>query len=156
MSRLRMATRMNRDALYVRFSAALFLILTAVVLLTFRHYGASWDERLQHEYGEKVLRYYTSFLRDRSAFVMPDLFHYGGFFEVLSVLAARVLPLGTHETRHLMSALCGITGIFACWSIVRVLAGPGAAFWAAFLLTLYPPYYGHMFINSKDIPFAVF
>src|ERR1700733_4959319 len=142
---------MSRDTMYVRLSALLFVVLTAIVLLTFRDYGASWDELLQHRYGEAVLLYYTSFFKDRSSFMISNLYHYGAVFEVLSVWATRILPLGRYEARHLISALCGIAGILRCWKIARLVAGPAAAFWTALLLTLYPSYYGHMFINSKDI-----
>lgn len=145
----------NTNGLYKYLSLALFLIATAFVFLTFRHYGVSWDERLQWEYGEKVFRYYSSLFRDHSWISTGDLFYYGGFFELIAVLAARMLPLGVYETRHLIIALCGIAGILASWQTVRLLAGLKAAFWTALLLVLYPSFYGHMFINSKDIPFAV-
>jgi hypothetical protein len=140
--------------LYLRLAAALFLILIVLVSATFQDYGISWDEGFQHEYGERILRFYTSLFKDRSSLVPGDLANYGGAFEVPAVLATRTLPFDLYETRHLLTALTGIAGIFACWRIVRLLAGPAAAFWAVLLLSLYPSYYGHMFINSKDIPFA--
>jgi Dolichyl-phosphate-mannose-protein mannosyltransferase len=148
----------NRNGLYDRLSVALFLMLTLIVAGTFRHYGASWDEPLQYNYGAMVVHYYTSSFKDLSALYVADfnLQYYGGFFEVVSWFATRILPFGIYETRHLISALCGIVGIVACWRLVRFLSGTRAAFWTALLLALYPPYYGHMFINSKDIPFAVF
>jgi hypothetical protein len=144
------------STLYVRLSVGLFATVTIIVVLTFQHYGISWDEFLQHDYGEAVLRFYTSFLHDRSSIsAVGNLSNYGGLFEILCVLATRVSPFGVYETRHLLTALFGITGILAAWRIACSVAGPGAGFWTAFLLAFYPPYYGHMFINSKDIPFAV-
>ena len=146
---------MSQDSLYQRLSIALFLALTLLVLLTFTNYGTSWDEEGQHLYGESVFRFYLSLGAIRSfTEIGGNLHYYGGFFELLSYVSTLVSPIGLHETRHLVSALCGIVGILGCWRLARLLAGSGAAFWAALLLTLYPSYYGHMFINSKDIPFA--
>ena len=143
------------DRFYGRLSAALFIALTVVVLYTFSDYGASWDEEGQHLYGGAVFRFLSSLGADRSAVSISDNLNlYGGFFEVLSYIGTRISPLGVHETRHLLSALCGIIGILGCWKLAQLLAGARAAFWAAFLLSVYPSYYGHMFINSKDIPFA--
>jgi hypothetical protein len=152
----RLALARQPHELYVSLSTLLFVIVTGLVLVTFRHYGASWDEQVQHEYGEAVLRFYSSLFRDRSATALGDLSRYGGFIELLEVFATRISPFDVYATRHLLDGLCGVAGIFACWKIARFLAGLGSAFWTALLLALYPSYYGHMFVNSKDIPFAVF
>src|SRR5690348_3009952 len=99
------------STLYVRLSVGLFATVT-IIVLTFQHYGISWDEFLQHDYGEAVLRFYTSFLHDRSSIsAVGNLSNYGGLFEILCVLATRVSPFGVYETRHLLTALFGITGI---------------------------------------------
>src|SRR5262252_265246 len=37
--------------LYIRLTAVLFATVTILVFLTFRHYGLSWDEYLQYNYG---------------------------------------------------------------------------------------------------------
>jgi hypothetical protein len=145
---------MTQDTLYRRLSACLFVLLTCLVLITFSDYGMSWDELAQDTYGELLLRFYTSFFTDRAAIYEFDLFYYGGFFELLSKVATRLLPFGIYESRHLMSALFGVLGVLGCWKLTGLVSNAGAAFWSAVLLTLYPSYYGHMFINSKDIPFA--
>jgi hypothetical protein len=94
--------------------------------------------------------------KDRSALSAEHSLHYyGGFFETVAVLWTRLLPFGPYESRHLLNALFGVIGLFGCWKLVRFLTNSSAAFWTVLLLALYPSYYGHMFINSKDIPFAV-
>jgi hypothetical protein len=151
-----MMTPVKRARAYDLLSVIGVLLLTAVTLITFRHYGASWDEPGQQEYGEAIVRFYTSGFHDRWAVSFMDVFYYGGIFEVPAALATRLMPFGVFETRHLLGALCGIVGIVGCWKLAHYLGGSGAAFWSGLLLALYPPYYGHMFINSKDIPFAAF
>jgi hypothetical protein len=138
-------------------SIALFFLLLILVLTTYASYGISWDEPVQHNYAIKVLRYYTSLLQDKAALSAENsAFYYGAFFEVMSELFHYIVPIGIYESRHLFCAIAGLIGILGCWKVVRLLVNPAAAFWTAILLALYPSYYGHMFINSKDIPFAVF
>lgn len=145
---------MPRTRAYSWLSPALFVILVLVAAATFQDYGMSWDERAQHIYGEKVLSFYTSSFTDRSALTWGDLYYYGGFFEVLAAGATRLLPLDPYDVRHLLVAIFGIAGIGGAWRLCRLLAGHRAAFFTAILLATYPAYYGHSFINSKDIPFA--
>jgi hypothetical protein len=138
-------------------SIALGLLLLILVLSTYQSYGISWDEPVQHHYAMTVLRYYTSLFQDKAALSAEySAFYYGAFFEVMSELFHYIAPIGIYESRHLFCALTGLLGILGCWKAVRLLVNPAAAFWTAVLLALYPSYYGHMFINSKDIPFAVF
>jgi len=147
----------NPDQLYIRASIILIAVLGIIILWTFKDYGVSWDDPLQHKYGEAVLRYYTSLFRDRSALSMENgLHYYGGFFEVVAVLATRMLPFQVFDTRHLVTAIAGLLGILGTWKLAALLHSPGAGFWSSLLIALYPSFYGHMFINSKDIPFAAF
>ena len=71
-----------------------------------------------------------------------------------AALAAKVLPFGLFETRRLLGAAVGIVGLIATWRIGRRLAGPIAGLIALLLLAACPLYYGHMFMNAKDAPFA--
>ncbi|NJL50284.1 MAG: glycosyltransferase family 39 protein, partial [Blastochloris sp.] len=41
------------------------------------------------------------------------------------------------------------------WRLGRRLGGPYAGLAGMVLLALCPLYYGHMFMNAKDVPFAV-
>ena len=71
-----------------------------------------------------------------------------------AALAAKVLPFGLFETRRLVGAAIGIIGLLATWRIGRRLGGPVAGLTALVLLATCPLYYGHMFMNAKDAPFA--
>src|SRR5437764_5018584 len=64
-------------------------------------------------------------------------------------------PLGVYETRHLLNGFVGLVGLLGCWKLGRVLGGARTGFIALLFLLLTPNYYGQMFNNPKDIPFAV-
>jgi hypothetical protein len=128
------------------------LVLLAVILGTFRDYGITWDEGVHNRHGRQIVRWYTTLGQDTSA--IEHLHLYGGVFEV-AVQALRPLsPLETFDTRHLINALFGLLGVVAAWGLGRRLGGPAAGFWSALLLTLTPRFYGHVFANPKDVPFA--
>lgn len=137
-----------------RLTYLLFLLVAALVALTFRDYGLSWDEPFHIEYGERLLRYYTSGGADSSAFSYINLYLYGGLFDAPVALLAKWLPFELAESRHLLIATTGLLGLVGTWRLARLLAGSRAGFFAALLLITMPGWYGHLFINPKDIPFA--
>ena len=143
---------------YDKASIALVLIVLAIILATFYDYGITWDEPLQDEYGDLVVEYYRSRLGDEPdnrALDFHNLYLYGGAFDSLVALARKVSPFPRFETRHFINALIGLLGIVGCWRLTRSVSGASAAFWATVLLVVTPRFYGHMFNNPKDIPFAV-
>ena len=71
-------------------AAALFAALGLSVVLTFRDYGISWDEGVQNTYGVKLLSFYSSGFRDRSAMAYLNLFYYGGFFDIVAALLGKI------------------------------------------------------------------
>ena len=145
-------------AIYDRASAALLALLVVVILLTFQDYGITWDEPLQDEYGDLVVDYTRSQFAgdtDERALSFRNLYLYGGAFDALVSLLQRISPLPRFETRHLITAVIGALGLLGCHRLTRLLAGAEAAFWATVLLAITPRFYGHMFNNPKDIPFAV-
>lgn len=90
-------------------SRVLFLSVLILILATFLDYGLTADEEVQRIYGDHILSWYSSFFHDRAALSYLNLNLYGGFFEVIAQLAARILPMGVYETRHLVNALFGLS-----------------------------------------------
>jgi 4-amino-4-deoxy-L-arabinose transferase-like glycosyltransferase len=138
-----------------RLAVALLLVVVGAALLTFRDYGLSWDDYAHSQYGDLLLSFYASGLRDQRALSWVNLYYYGGGFDLLSALVAKLSPFTLFETRRLVGAAVGITGLLVTWRMGRRLGGPVAGLVALALLSTCPLYYGHMFINPKDAPFAV-
>jgi 4-amino-4-deoxy-L-arabinose transferase-like glycosyltransferase len=138
-----------------RLAAAVLVVVAAVALMTFRDYGLGWDDYTHSEYGEQLLALYGSGFADRRALSFVNLYAYGGGFDMLAALAAKVSPFTLFETRRLVGALIGLIGLSATWRIGRRIGGPPAGLLALVLLATCPLYIGHMFMNAKDAPFAV-
>lgn len=137
-------------------AAILILAITAIIAaLTFRDYGLGWDDYTHSQYGDLLLKLYGSGFADARALSFVNLYKYGGGFDMAAALAAKVLPFGLFETRRLIGATVGIIGLALTWRLARRLGGPTAGLIALILLATCPLYYGHMFINAKDAPFAV-
>jgi hypothetical protein len=143
------------DAIWDRLAALALLAAAIVVLLTFTDYGVTWDEDVHNWYGIEALNYYLSGLTDERALQFKDLVNYGAVFDMIAAALNRFSPLGVYETRHLLNACFGILGLAGCWRLGRVLGGRRVGFFALSFLLLTPNYYGQMFNNPKDIPFAV-
>ncbi len=138
-----------------RLAVVVLGVVGVVALLTFRDYGLSWDDYTHSEYGDLLLKFYLSGLRDQRALSWVNLYYYGGGFDLLAALAAKLLPFTLFETRRLMGAAVGVLGLFVTWRIGRRVGGPAVGLIALVLLATCPLYYGHMFMNPKDSPFAV-
>jgi hypothetical protein len=135
-----------------------WLALAAVGLiasLTFRDYGLGWDDYTHAEYADLLLRMYGSGFKDTGALSFANLYMYGGGFDMTAALLHKVIPLELFETRRLLGALVGVIGLAVTWRLGRRVGGPLAGLAALLLLALCPTYYGHMFMNPKDAPFAV-
>ena len=134
------------------------IVLTVVGLiasLTFRDYGLGWDDYTHAEYADLLLRMYGSGFKDTGALSFANLYMYGGGFDMAAALLHKVIPLELFETRRLLGAAVGIVGLAVTWRLGRRVGGPIAGLAAVLLLALCPTFYGHMFMNPKDAPFAV-
>jgi hypothetical protein len=134
------------------------VVLAAVALiagLTFRDYGLGWDDYTHAEYADLLLRMYGSGFKDTAALSFANLYMYGGGFDMAAALLHKVIPLELFETRRLLGAAVGIVGLAVTWRLARRVGGPLAGLATLLLLALCPTFYGHMFMNPKDAPFAV-
>jgi hypothetical protein len=128
------------------------------MIYVFRDYGISWDEPEHNAYGKLVLDYYLS-NRDDTRFLMQGkvfgaIPFYGSFFDLLCAVANRFLPFDEYLVRHFINSLFGLFGIFACYRIGKFVNGELTGIVCAILIAICPIYFGHMFNNPKDIPFA--
>src|SRR6201989_739010 len=136
--------------------ALIVLAVTGLIAsLTFRDYGLGWDDYTHAEYADLLLRMYGSGFKDTAALSFANLYMYGGGFDMAAALLHKVIPLELFETRRLLGAVVGITGLAVTWRLGRRVGGPLAGLAALLLLALCPIFYGHMFMNPKDAPFAV-
>src|SRR5580658_1008104 len=134
------------------------LVVAAVSLvasLTFRDYGLGWDDYTHAEYADLLLRMYGSGFKDTGALSFANLYMYGGGFDMAAALLHKIIPLELFETRRLLGAVVGVIGLAVTWRLGRRVGGPVAGLASLLLLALCPIYYGHMFMNPKDAPFAV-
>ena len=139
---------------YKRLSYALFGALAIFILLTFKQYGISNDEQVQHVYGQLLLKFYSSGFTDQSAFIYKNLYLYGGFFDLVAASLEKILPIWVWDIRHLLSAIFGWAGILAVYKVTDKLAGERAALLAALLHTLTGAWSGAMFTHTKDVSFG--
>jgi hypothetical protein len=140
-----------------RATAILLVALTAIALLTFRDYGATYDEDLQRHVGQAVLRWFASGFEDRTALgpgETGNLFLYGGLFDALAEIAVAFSPSNPFEARHLVNVVFSLAAIAGAGLLGRRLGGTRAGFLAALLLATAPAWWGHGFANSKDVPFG--
>jgi 4-amino-4-deoxy-L-arabinose transferase-like glycosyltransferase len=134
------------------------LVLAAVAVtagLTFRDYGLGWDDYTHAEYADLLLRMFGSGFKDTAALSFANLYMYGGGFDMVAALLHKVIPLELFETRRLVGAIVGVIGLAVTWRLGRRIGGPLAGLASLLLLALCPIFYGHMFMNPKDAPFAV-
>ena len=132
----------------------LLVVLTGLVVATFRDYAITNDEWIQHRYGELIVAYYQSGFSDRSVFALDNLYLYGGLFDVVAILLGHVVAMDIFDLRHLICGLIGVAGLGAAMATARMICGSRAGLIAGVALAVCGSWYGTMFHHSKDIPLA--
>ena len=92
-------------------AVAVLVAIATIAVLTFRDYGLGWDDYTHAEYGDLLLSLYGSGFSDQRALGFVNLYMYGGGFDMLAGLAAKVLPIDLFETRRLIGAAIGLVGL---------------------------------------------
>ncbi|MEX0323547.1 MAG: hypothetical protein AB3N63_15400 [Puniceicoccaceae bacterium] len=149
-----------KDTLSDKWIAGCWVILLAMAclaVLTASNYGDSWDEQIRFDAGEQKLAYYKALFSGNMEEVsrigsIKD--KYPGFHDLNLALIRRLSPFSNQTTGNLFSSFLGILGLAGAMRLGHVLGGPKVAFLGGLLLATLPSYYGHLYINPKDIPFA--
>lgn len=139
--------------------ATLFLLtgLAFLVVTTAAQYGESWDEEIRFREGEKKLSYYQHLLSgefEEAKSIGKRRDKYPGFHDLNLAILRRFSPISDRVTGNMFSAIFGILTIFGTYRLTKQFGNSRTAFFSALLLTTVPAFYGHIFINPKDIPFA--
>ena len=144
-------------AWYDRARVGVVLLLLAIVVLTFRDFGSTLDEGFHLSYGFHIIRFYGSGFRDLTALTYRIDYLYGGGFDATGMIfrAWTRAFLDSYEAIHLYGALIGVLGVAGTGRLARLMGGPRAGLLAVCMLGTTSVYFGHMFNNPKDLPFAV-
>lgn len=131
-------------------SLGCFGLCNAVMLLTLRDYGFTYDEPPHIRYGERILDFYASGFTARS-FLQTS---YVGGFDLIAALLRRISPFDMFVTNHVLCIFVAQCGLLGTWKLGRLLGGRLGGLCAWSFLVLTPVYYSHQFNNPKDVPFA--
>ncbi|MCX6112529.1 MAG: hypothetical protein NTY22_04485, partial [Proteobacteria bacterium] len=137
----------------------LFSIIILISFFIFSDYSSCWDQFFHVEYGKAILNWYNSSFADKHAItgegIAYNIRYYGGIFDVISTAFSRLVPfINDYTARRFMILLTGLSGLFFCWRLGRLLYGPKLGLFCLISIVTIPMYFGHMFFNPKDMPFA--
>jgi len=138
----------------------LVMINLIIGLIVVRDYGQSWDEPGNYKYAYHSLENYYNLFHGLPVIDFNNLHldQKGPAFFMLAGLFSRfvteILP-GWSEINgwHLANFLAFQVGVISMYYLARRWTGNWAAFGAALLFSTQPLFWGHAYINPKDIPF---
>lgn len=135
----------------------LVLFMLIMVFTQAKNAALTTDEAMHASYGQTTLSWYMTLGKDRS-FLKYPLEDYepqhGAIFDVVVAAAQRVLH-NQWQTEAVLTGLTSVLGVVAIALCGLELGGWWFALLAALSLWLYPRYFGAIFNNPKDIPFAM-
>ena len=142
----------------------IFILLVLAFLLgisTLSNRGESWDEFLLHKYAVRSLDAYQTWpIQGEVNITLDDLGGYGPFFLMLDELGHRllsmVLPSDSTDIYHLINFVTYLAGVWAFYDLGTRWLSRTSALGATLFFLAQPLFWGHAFMNSKDIPFLSF
>ncbi len=138
------------------------MVCLATGLATVSDYGESWDEASIYRYTDYALHAYRFFFHpSRLPAFDPILSGYGPAYFILTGLFVRglqaLLPgITTPVASHVCYFLTFLIDILLLYWLCRRWFGPMASMAACLLFASQPLFWGHAFINPKDLPFMAF
>jgi hypothetical protein len=143
------------EAPYDALASLLIISLLTVVVLTFRSYGFTTDDGFGYDRAVAVVDFVGSLGTTTRAVSTMDIHNvYGAMPDVVALVLQNLIPELSFNSRLLVSALFGVSGVYYTYRVGADFATPATGFFAALFLACNPMWFGYMFINIKDIPFA--
>jgi hypothetical protein len=137
-------------------------ILLALSLLigifTVTDYGESWDELKLYDYAADAQAAYRTWFEHGTIPVTGDRFeNYGPFFVMLTRIVTHAFTglfptTQAVDVQHFLYFLTFLLGVAAFYYLAERWLSRQAAFGATLLFMTQPVFWGHAFINPKDIP----
>ena len=129
-------------------------------------YGLSWDEPTRWRSGDTKLDYYSELINSDNKWEImqhspKDV--YPGLYDVPVALLRRyteIDPISISRTANVVFGLLAVVATFLFSSLLAKTDGvsssakPWMPYVSVAILLSFPEFYGHIFINPKDIPFA--
>lgn len=136
----------------------LLVLSFLIAVLTLNDYGESWDELKLYDYAADSMQAYVMWLQHGTIPVTGDRFeNYGPFFLVLTRIITKtftqILPAVREvDVQHMVYFLVFLVGVWAFYQLAARWMNRIAAFGSTLLFMTQPVFWGHAFINPKDIP----
>ncbi len=136
----------------------LLLLSLLIGLLTFTDYGESWDELKLYDYAADSQEAYRTWFQHGTIPVTGDRFeNYGPFFVMFTRIVTKTFTqmfpaVQGVDVQHFVYFLTFLVGVWAFYRLAARWMSHNAAFGATLLFMTQPVFWGHAFINPKDIP----
>lgn len=138
---------------------ALIVLALAVGIAVLPHYGESWDEADIRRYSDYAGGAYAYFFHpaDLPEFETNLNFYGPGYFVVAGLLARGIHALIPAESLitawHAVYFFTFLIGVLLLYLLALRFLSPWGAFGASVLFVSQPLFWGHAFMNPKDLPF---
>ena len=147
--------KISSDKFMKRLFTVTSILMFCFMIFVSSDYGISWDEKIQKDYGENILKFYSSGGKDTSYIDRTKLIHlYGGLVETICTIATKFSSGDIYDTRHFITAIFGFIAMLFCGLLAKETGGWVAGWLALLFIFFTPVFFGHSMYNSKDIPFA--
>jgi len=140
----------------------LLIIINLIIgVITFSQYGESWDVNSMRHYADSSLSLYRGLIYDENVspnFIQDELAlgNYGPAYMMAVNGIDRLDSSPSNLLQHLVYFFTFLIGLVAFYILCQRWMSANAAFGATLLFLTQPVFWGHAFINPKDIPFLTF
>lgn len=138
----------------VHWEWVLVLLCLPVVFVLFEDFGLTWDAGAHMEYGQRILSYYRSGFSDLSSLEMGNIRDKGPLFVLSNAFVHWLFGLEPDRFWNLLISLFAILTLPPLAGLGKLFGNQRVAVFGVIALLMMPRFFGHAFINPKDIPFA--